>query len=69
MTWSAAETERIVNIEEQVNLLQEKTDQLASKKQLNELMVLLQSSLETLQTTVNSIQSQLTVLTNRVNNL
>lgn len=66
MAFTDAEEARIQDIEEMINALQIAYSNLASKTQLNQLILIKQREIDNLTARVETLESQLTVLQNRL---
>jgi polyhydroxyalkanoate synthesis regulator phasin len=64
MAWTDSETARVVAIEELLNQVQTAIQNLASKAQMRQLLLLKQAEVDALTTRVASLEAQLTVLQN-----
>jgi polyhydroxyalkanoate synthesis regulator phasin len=64
MAWTDAETNRIEAIEDMLNKLQVAINNLASKKQMQQLLLLKQNEIDSLTQRVVTLESQITLLQN-----
>ena len=64
MAWTDAETIRIETIEDIINKLQIAINNLASKKQMQQLLLLKQNEINSLIERITALESQITILQN-----
>ena len=64
--WSDAEELRIKNLEEAVNKQSTAINNLASKQQLRQLLLIRQAEIDTLKTRVAALESQIEILQSQV---
>lgn len=66
MAWTDTETQRIEAIEEMLNTLQIAIRNLASKLQVEQLMLIKQTEIDSIKDRVISLESQVTALQSRI---